>query len=49
LVVFPKENEADHSPSSSSEVKNEWSYITFPQYSFVTCVGLIIFICVYTG
>ena len=50
-VVFPKEHEADHSPSSSSEVKNELSYISFPQYSFLTCTGLIVFllICVYTG
>jgi hypothetical protein len=26
--------EADHSPSSSAEVKNAWSYISAPQYAF---------------
>jgi hypothetical protein len=27
--------EADHSPPSSDEVKNAWSYISTPQYAFV--------------
>jgi hypothetical protein len=27
--------EADHSPPSSAEVKNEWSYTSTPQYAFV--------------
>jgi hypothetical protein len=26
---------ADHSPPSSAEVKNEWSYISTPQYVFM--------------
>jgi hypothetical protein len=28
--------EADHSPPSSSELKNAWSYIYTPQYAFMT-------------
>jgi hypothetical protein len=28
--------EADHSPPSSAEVKNEWSYTSTPQHSFMT-------------
>jgi hypothetical protein len=27
--------EADHSPPSSAEVKNEWSYASTPQYIFM--------------
>jgi hypothetical protein len=27
--------EADHSPPSSAEVKNAWSYISTPQYVFI--------------
>jgi hypothetical protein len=27
--------EADHSPQSSTEVKNEWSYTSTPQYVFM--------------
>jgi hypothetical protein len=27
--------EADHSPPSSAEVKNAWSYISTPQYAFM--------------
>jgi len=27
--------EADHSTPSSAEVKNMWSYISTPQYSFM--------------
>jgi hypothetical protein len=27
--------EADHSPPSSAELKNEWSYISTPQYAFM--------------
>jgi hypothetical protein len=26
----------DHSPSSSAEFKNEWSYTLLPQYAFMT-------------
>jgi hypothetical protein len=28
--------ETDHSPPSSAEVKNEWSYTSTPQYAFMT-------------
>jgi hypothetical protein len=28
--------EVDHSPPSSAEVKNEWSYTSTPQYTFTT-------------
>jgi hypothetical protein len=28
--------EADHSPPSSAEVKNAWSYTSTPQYVFMT-------------
>jgi hypothetical protein len=27
--------EADHTPPSSDEIKNVWSYISTPQYAFV--------------
>jgi hypothetical protein len=27
--------EADHSPPSSDEAKNEWSYASTPQYAFI--------------
>jgi hypothetical protein len=27
--------EADHSPPSSAEVKNAWSYTSIPQYTFM--------------
>jgi hypothetical protein len=29
------ESEADHSPQSSAEVKNAWSRISIPQYTFM--------------
>ena len=29
--------ETDHSPASSAEAKNEWSYISSPLYAFVVC------------
>jgi hypothetical protein len=28
--------EADHSPTSSAEIKNAWSYTALPQHAFVT-------------
>jgi hypothetical protein len=34
LGVKQLEYEADHSPPSSAEVKNEWSYTSTPQYVF---------------
>jgi hypothetical protein len=37
-LVFCKTNpgsEADHSPPSSAEVKNEWNYTSTPQYVFM--------------
>jgi len=30
-------SEADHSPPSSTEVKNAWSYTPPPPYAFMTC------------
>jgi hypothetical protein len=40
--VFPRGvkrpwREADHSPPSSAEVKNEWSYTPTAPYAFVAC------------
>jgi hypothetical protein len=35
LGVKQPAGEADHSPPSSSEVKNEWSYTSAPQYVFM--------------
>jgi len=29
--------EADHSPPSSTEVKNAWNYTSTPQCVFMTC------------
>jgi hypothetical protein len=34
-VVKLPGREADHSPLSSAEVKNEWSYTSTPQYVFM--------------
>jgi len=31
--------EADHSPPSSAEVKNAWSYTSTPQYVFMVLCG----------
>jgi hypothetical protein len=36
LGVKRPRHEADHSPPSSAENKNAWSYISTPQYAFVT-------------
>jgi hypothetical protein len=33
-------HEADHSPPSSAEVKNEWSYTSSPQYAFMACCSV---------
>jgi hypothetical protein len=35
-VKWPR-READHSSPPSAEVKNAWSYISTPQYAFITC------------
>jgi hypothetical protein len=35
LEVKQPEREADHSPPSSAEVKNAWSYISTPKYAFM--------------
>jgi hypothetical protein len=35
LRVKRPEREADHSPQSSAEVKNTWSYISTPPYVFM--------------
>jgi hypothetical protein len=35
LGVKRPEREADHSPPSSSEVKNAWNYTSTPQYAFM--------------
>jgi hypothetical protein len=32
--------EADHSPSSSADVKNAWSYTPIPQYAFMAWCSL---------
>jgi len=54
-------HEVDHSPPSSAEVKNEWSYTSTAAYVFVTCTGtctfaftlqltgLVIVVCVIVG
>ena len=34
--------ETDHSPLSSSEVVNEWSYTTTPRCGFVGCGGTLL-------
>jgi hypothetical protein len=35
LGIKRPEHEADHSPPSSTEVKNVWSYTSTPQYAFM--------------
>jgi hypothetical protein len=35
LEKMPPGSEADHSNSSSAEVKNAWSYTSVPQYDFI--------------
>jgi hypothetical protein len=35
LGVKRSGREADHSPPSGAEVKNEWSYVSTPQYVFM--------------
>jgi hypothetical protein len=35
MGVKRPEHEADHSPSSSAEVKNAWSYTSTPRYVFI--------------
>jgi hypothetical protein len=37
-------HEADHSPSSSAEVKNMWSYNSVPPYAFIIKLRDVIFI-----
>jgi hypothetical protein len=37
LGVKRPDREADHSPPSSAEVKNAWSYASTPQCSFMIC------------
>ena len=37
-VKWPR-HEDDHSPSSSTKVKNEWSYTSTLTYAFVACTG----------
>jgi hypothetical protein len=32
--------EAGHSPASSAEVKNEWSYTSTPQCALMACKGI---------
>lgn len=34
---------ADHSNSSSTEFKNDWSYISTPSFAFMACTGAIPF------
>lgn len=40
--VKPSVREFDHAPQSSSEVKNESSYTSFPLYSFLALKGTIL-------
>ena len=32
-------HEADHSPPSSTEIKNDWSYDSTPPYTSMECIG----------
>jgi len=34
-LAFHSRREADHSPPSSAEVENAWSYTSTPQYVFM--------------
>jgi hypothetical protein len=34
---------ADHSLPSNGEIKNEWRYISTPEYEFLTCIGTTFF------
>ena len=49
-VSFPRvkqpRSEANHSPLSSDQVKNEWSYISTPLYAFLAWTGMTTF-CLY--
>jgi hypothetical protein len=47
LVVRPPMSEADHSPPSSVEIKNAWSYTSTPQYLFVACCLVNVFMAWY--
>jgi hypothetical protein len=42
-AAFPKVKwwpcDADHSPPSSAEVKNEWSYTSIHPHAFMVCSG----------
>jgi hypothetical protein len=38
-VVKPLFHNADHSPPSNVEVKNEWFHTSTPPYIFLTCTG----------
>jgi hypothetical protein len=39
-LAFHSGREADHSPSSSAEVKNGWSCASTPQYTFMAWCSL---------
>jgi hypothetical protein len=39
LGVKRQRCEVDHSPPSSAEVRNEWSYTSTPPYIFMACIG----------
>jgi hypothetical protein len=39
LGVYQLRHDTDHSPLSSAEVKNEWSYISTPLYTFMARRG----------
>jgi len=38
VVKWPERN-ADHSPLSTAEIKNEWSYFFAPSYTFIAFTG----------
>jgi hypothetical protein len=40
-MVMRSGREADHSPSCSAEVKNEWRYKSLSTYDFMACRGTI--------
>lgn len=39
LVVKRSGRQADYSPSSSPEIKNEWKYTSTPQYALMFFIG----------
>jgi hypothetical protein len=42
-------HDADHSPSNSAKVKNDWSYISTLPYAFMACTGTPLHVTKNTG